>query len=149
MRKRYGNVCKRYNHVRKCYSRLRKRYGDVRKRYSDVCKQYGDLSKSYGRLCKRYSCLCQRYGDLYKRYDEMRKLNIHLHHLIIAPRQNQRGVDKIKPLRSFSNGKYRSCSWHWLPCFFFGCFVFLKAMLRGDGNEVCRLLGIKDRFVLS
>ena len=24
-----------------------------------------------------------------------------------------------------------------------------KAMLRGDGNEVCRLLGIKDRFVLS
>ena len=24
-----------------------------------------------------------------------------------------------------------------------------RAMLRGDGNEVCRLLGIKDRFVLS
>ena len=24
-----------------------------------------------------------------------------------------------------------------------------RAILRGDGNEVCRLLGIKDRFVLS
>ena len=24
-----------------------------------------------------------------------------------------------------------------------------RAMLRGDGNEVCRLLGIKDRFILS
>ena len=74
-----------------------------------------------------------------------------LHHLIIAPRQNQRGVDKIKvsPFFSLAGNIILIVLGIGFLVFFFGGFVFLKAMLRGDGNEVCRLLGIKDRFVLS